>query len=79
MCHMADHPDTSGSQLASADVIGGTPRATRRPAGVAAPAHWQHDAAPPPAVIPFLEREEKGRPDPVRYGDWELKGIAIDF
>ncbi len=60
------------------------PRAVRRPAGVAAPAHWQADgaaaAAPPePALVPFVPLEEKGRPDPVRYGDWELKGIAIDF
>ncbi|HUG45670.1 MAG TPA: DUF1674 domain-containing protein [Sphingomicrobium sp.] len=22
---------------------------------------------------------EKTRPDPTRYGDWEKKGIAIDF
>jgi len=28
-----------------------------------------------------LPREEGGRdgPEPVRYGDWERKGIAIDF
>jgi len=30
------------------------------------------DAAVPPAG-------EEGRPDPTRYGDWEKKGIAIDF
>jgi hypothetical protein len=26
-------------------------------------------------------RELRGRdgPDPVRYGDWEVKGVAIDF
>ena len=29
------------------------------------------DGAPP-------DGEEK-RPDPTRYGDWEKKGIAIDF
>jgi hypothetical protein len=22
---------------------------------------------------------EEGKPDPTRYGDWEKKGIAIDF
>lgn len=27
---------------------------------------------PPPAG-------EESRPDPTRYGDWEKKGIAIDF
>ena len=62
------------------DTIGGTPRAKRRPAGVSAPAHWQKDDGPPaPQAIPFEGQEVKGRPDPVRYGDWELKGIAVDF
>ena len=30
---------------------------------------------------PDRPREWKGRegPDPVRYGDWEVKGIATDF
>ena len=27
---------------------------------------------PPPAG-------EEGKPDPTRYGDWEKKGIAVDF
>jgi hypothetical protein len=22
---------------------------------------------------------EEGRPDPTRFGDWEKKGIAVDF
>ena len=30
------------------------------------------DMAPPPAG-------EGGRLDPTRYGDWEKKGIAVDF
>jgi hypothetical protein len=29
------------------------------------------EAEPPPG--------EEERPDPTRYGDWEKKGIAIDF
>jgi hypothetical protein len=32
--------------------------------------------APEPLVRP--EHDPLGR-DPVRYGDWELKGIAVDF
>ena len=28
--------------------------------------------APPPAG-------EEDRPDPTRYGDWEKKGVAVDF
>ncbi|MCX7643869.1 MAG: DUF1674 domain-containing protein [Rhodobacteraceae bacterium] len=33
------------------------------------------------AVAPVLPVELGGRdgPEPVRYGDWELKGLAIDF
>ncbi|MEQ1509762.1 MAG: DUF1674 domain-containing protein [Sphingopyxis sp.] len=55
-------------------------RATRRPAHVRPPEHWQRDDGPPvPAEVPFTPREEKGRPDPVRYGDWERGGIAVDF
>ena len=60
--------------------IGGTPRATVRPATVKPPANWQHDDGPPaPQAVEFTGQEIKGRPDPVRYGDWEMKGIAIDF
>ena len=35
-------------------------------------------AAPPP---PPADKEVGGRggPDPVRYGDWEKGGIAVDF
>jgi len=25
------------------------------------------------------ERGGRGGPDPVRYGDWESKGLAVDF
>jgi hypothetical protein len=25
------------------------------------------------------QEPDPDRPDPVRYGDWELKGLAIDF
>jgi hypothetical protein len=25
------------------------------------------------------EKPQRGGPDPVRYGDWEVKGIASDF
>jgi hypothetical protein len=35
-----------------------------------------HPAAPPPAAP---EVGGRGGPDPVRYGDWEKGGIAVDF
>lgn len=60
--------------------IGGTPRATVRPANIKPPANWQQDGGPPaPQAVEFTGQEIKGRPDPVRYGDWEMKGIAVDF
>ena len=34
--------------------------------------------APGPADPPPPAGEE-GRPDPTRYGDWEKKGIAVEF
>jgi hypothetical protein len=54
-------------------------RATKRPDGVTPPAHWTNVPVPEPEAVAFAGLIEKGRPDPVRYGDWELKGIAIDF
>lgn len=64
----------------SDQTIGGTPRATRRPEHVHAPDHWRNDEPlPAPRTVEFEPQEVKGRPDPVRYGDWEIKGIAIDF
>jgi hypothetical protein len=65
--------------MTDSPTIGGTPRATQRPATLAVPAHWTNEAAPAPQPVPFAPRTERGRPDPVRYGDWESKGIAIDF
>jgi hypothetical protein len=31
------------------------------------------------AAAPPVERGGRDGPDPVRYGDWEVKGIATDF
>jgi hypothetical protein len=33
----------------------------------------------PAAVETGKPAGEEGKPDPTRYGDWEKKGIAIDF
>jgi len=35
-------------------------------------------AAATPAALP-PERGGRGGPEPVRYGDWEIGGIACDF
>jgi hypothetical protein len=34
---------------------------------------------PEPVATPQSPAGEEGKPDPTRYGDWEKKGIAIDF
>jgi len=57
-------------------------RAQKRPAHLGSPEYLSpspplpepqplHDAQPPVG--------EEERPDPTRYGDWEKKGIAVDF
>jgi hypothetical protein len=57
-------------------------RSRKRPAHLHAPAHLSHSPSVPapesgePAPPP--EGEEQ-RLDPTRYGDWEKKGVAIDF
>jgi hypothetical protein len=33
----------------------------------------------PPAALPREYGGRKEGPEPVRYGDWEKKGLAIDF
>ncbi|GAA0862331.1 hypothetical protein GCM10009115_08560 [Sphingopyxis soli] len=64
----------------SKSMMGGTPRATKRPAHVKPPEGWTNE--PVPAPEPLLEDKAEDQPggrNPVRYGDWELKGLAIDF
>ena len=57
-----------------------TARKTKRPASLDLP----YDLPPsPPVPKPeepkFTKEPGRTKPDPVRYGDWESKGIAIDF
>ena len=53
------------------------PAATRPPNDYVPP---KSPPVPQPAPLP-AQGEVGGRngPDPTRYGDWELKGIAVDF
>ncbi len=53
----------------------------QRPPHVKPPAHLSKSPpvpAPEP-VKPVAASEDPLGLNPVRYGDWELKGIAIDF
>ncbi|KTF69631.1 hypothetical protein ATB93_07900 [Sphingomonas sp. WG] len=51
----------------------------KRPEHVKPPAYLSK--SPPVPQPEPMQRPEKDplEKDPVRYGDWELKGIAIDF
>jgi hypothetical protein len=62
------------------DHIGGTPRATKRPGDVKPPANWTNEPLPKPQpIVEDAAEAQPGGRNPVRYGDWELKGLAIDF
>lgn len=53
----------------------------KRPAYVKPPAYLTPSPpVPEPQALP-AEPEHGGRdgPDPTRYGDWENKGVAVDF
>ena len=57
----------------------------QRPPHVKPPAHLSKSPpvpVPEPVVEPVVAGKREDDPlglNPVRYGDWELKGIAIDF
>ncbi|MGL5836985.1 MAG: DUF1674 domain-containing protein [Sphingorhabdus sp.] len=52
----------------------------KRPDHVKPPAHLSKSPpVPEPQRVVHKPLPDDDRPDPVRYGDWELKGIAIDF
>lgn len=53
----------------------------RRPSHVKPPAHLTK-SPPVPEPDPLPSKDTGGDPlglDPTRYGDWTLKGIAVDF
>jgi hypothetical protein len=51
----------------------------QRPDHVKPPAYLSpNPPVPEPQVKPEPEADPLGK-NPVRYGDWELKGVAVDF
>ena len=52
------------------------PAHMKRPAKVKAP---EYLSPSPPVPEPGEGRKEKEALSPTRYGDWEKKGVAIDF
>jgi hypothetical protein len=53
---------------------------SRRPKGLKIPKLSPSKPVPKPAAVE-AKPEAGGRegPEPTRYGDWELKGVAVDF
>ena len=53
----------------------------KRPKHVKAPAYLSKSSPvpEPQEAKPDKPAGEEGKLDPTRYGDWEKKGIAIDF
>jgi hypothetical protein len=80
VAHRKSYMDSIMDDSSPNPTIGGTPRAVKRPAHVKPPADWTNSAvpAPKPIVEDKAENQPGGR-NPVRYGDWELKGVAVDF
>ncbi|HMO06433.1 MAG TPA: DUF1674 domain-containing protein [Paracoccaceae bacterium] len=66
--------DQTGDPRTGDDPLAHLPPAARR-------ALEEAEARRAAATPPDLPRELGGRkgPEPVRYGDWEKKGLAIDF
>lgn len=54
-------------------------RATKRPDHIKPPAHWSNQGPAPQPGKTDPTKTVEAKNGPTRYGDWELKGIAIDF
>jgi hypothetical protein len=54
-------------------------RPGERPAGLVPPKMHPNPPVPEPRAVTFEPQDNREGVDPVRYGDWEKKGIAIDF
>jgi hypothetical protein len=52
----------------------------KRPDHVKPPAYLSKSPpVPAPGESPSAPPQDEARLDPTRYGDWERKGIAVDF
>ena len=53
----------------------------KRPTQIKAPTYLTPSppVPEPKAVEPSAPAGEEGKADPTRYGDWEKKGVAVDF
>lgn len=67
--------------LLQSELVMTTRKPGERPPHVKPPAHLSKSPpVPEPADVKSApESDGRDGPDPTRYGDWELKGIAVDF
>lgn len=81
---MADEPVPTAEPLPGANIDdhgAPTPKKPLSPAAERALAEADARRAEIDARTASLEAERHGRkgPEPIRYGDWEVKGLASDF
>jgi hypothetical protein len=73
MTTSGDHPDAGPDAESPGEAERDLPAAARRALNEAADRRARTARPLPP------ELNGRGGPDPVRYGDWEVKGLASDF
>ena len=79
-----DRPGAPGSHSESAapaaDIPGAAPGKALSAEAIRAlqEAEARRQAAAPPALAPEINGRREGG-EPTRYGDWEKKGLAVDF
>jgi hypothetical protein len=70
----------SESSAPAAEIPGAAPGKTLSAEAIRAlqEAEARRQAAAPPALAPEINGRREGE-EPTRYGDWEKKGLAVDF
>ncbi len=77
---MADDIADNDNLQPKAEITGAQgPRKPLSPAAKRALAEAEDRRRALPSVQPALELGGRGGADPARFGDWEIKGRAIDF
>ena len=76
---MSDEPSEKGARLQAAAARALAEAEARRAAAARAlaEAEARRAAAPAPGLPPELGGRDG--PEPVRFGDWERRGLAVDF
>ena len=77
---MSEPSHTSAqSEIAPSEVPGAAPGKALSPAARRALEEAAQRRAAEHAAVPPLEKGGREGPEPTRFGDWEKKGVAVDF